>query len=86
MIHRLGCRERMARVASLYLPWLGVVLECLPRLGANLGVAGNCAIGGDTTSDNASIATTKALHRLTAPVTGCRDSAYFAAIAGQGNT
>ncbi|XP_018313730.1 dedicator of cytokinesis protein 9 isoform X2 [Mycetomoellerius zeteki] len=102
-------KGQLSRIASIYIPWLGIVLENLHRLqsveeneikveikqnGTNrVSTSSSFLTTKDTIASSTSASTPKSIHRLTlhldtqSPIRSSmhlRDSAYFAAIAGQG--
>ncbi|XP_026677527.1 dedicator of cytokinesis protein 11-like [Diaphorina citri] len=84
---------QLARIAMLYLPWLGIAIDNLPRLTA--GVTTNyklnplCSVDGSEVSLASSPQRLKSQESMNGSLSNrsslvIKDAAYFAAIAGQG--
>ncbi|KAI5737707.1 hypothetical protein M8J76_015984 [Diaphorina citri] len=93
MDDRYQNKGQLARIAMLYLPWLGIAIDNLPRLTA--GVTTNyklnplCSVDGSEVSLASSPQRLKSQESMNGSLSNrsslvIKDAAYFAAIAGQG--
>lgn len=91
---RYQTKGQLARIATLYIPWLSLVLDNLQRLNAVVTSSQQLPASSYIASSNSSIISTpqRSFHRFTfhqdsssaRASINLRDSTYFAAIAGQG--